>query len=255
LPDLVVIAGPNGAGKSTAAPLLIGGRLRVAEFVNADVIAAGLSAFSPESVAVQAGRLMLKRLDELAGAGADFAFETTLASRSFASWIAKLRREQGYRFHLIYLWLAEPEDLVRRVARRVELGGHSVPPEVIRRRYQRGLSNFLSLYRPIADSWTLYENSSDARLVAMREVGGAEVVLDAEAWRMIEKSGKAREEERAYEASGRTGGIMGVPVEEITAALHEAARDARRRHKAFGVPLVIRRDGKLVEVPPEEIEV
>jgi predicted ABC-type ATPase len=255
LPDLVVIAGPNGAGKSTAAPLLIGGRLRVAEFVNADVIAAGLSAFSPESVAVQAGRLMLKRLDELAGAGADFAFETTLASRSFAPWIGKLRREQGYRFHLIYLWLPDAEESVRRVARRVKLGGHSVPPDVIRRRYGRGLSNFLSLYRPIADSWSLYDNSSDARLVAVREVGGPEVVLDVEVWHMIEKVSKAREEERAYVTSGKAGGIMGVPIEEITAALHEAARDARRRHKAFGVPLVIWRDGKVVEVPPEEIEV
>lgn len=255
MPDLVVIAGPNGAGKSTAAPLLIGGRLGVAEFVNADVIAAGLSAFSPESVAVQAGRLMLKRLDELAGAGADFAFETTLASRSFAPWIGKLRSERGYRLHLIYLWLPDAEESVRRVARRVKLGGHSVPPDVIRRRYGRGLSNFLSLYRPIADSWSLYDNSSDARLVAVREVGGPEVVLDAEVWHMIEKASKAREEERTYEASGKAGGIMGVPIEEITAALHEAAQDARRRHKAFGVPLVIWRDGKVVEVPPEEIEV
>lgn len=116
------------------------------------------------------------------------------------------------------------------------------------------LPNFLSLYRPIADSWSLYDNSSDARLVAMREVGGPEVVLDAEAWHMIEKVSKAREDERAYAASGKAGRIMGVPIEEITAALHEAARDARRRHKAFGVPLVIWRDGKVVEVPPEEIE-
>jgi len=255
LPDLVVIAGPNGAGKSTAAPLLIGGRLRVAEFVNVDVIATGLSAFSPESVAVQAGRLMRKRLDQLAGDGADFAFESTLASRSFAPWIAKLRSERGYRFHLFYLWLPDAEESVRRVARRVKLGGHSVPPDVIRRRYGRGLSNFLSLYRPIADSWSLYDNSSDARLVAMREVGGPEVVLDAEAWHMIEKVSKVREDERAYAASGKAGRIMGVPIEEITAALHEAARDARRRHKAFGVPLVIWRDGKVVEVPPEEIEI
>jgi predicted ABC-type ATPase len=252
MPDLVVIAGPNGVGKSTAEPRLIGGKLGIAEFVNADVIAAGLSARAPESVAIEAGRIMLKRLDELAAADASFAFETTLASRSFAPWIARLRRERGYRFHLFYLWLPDPEESVRRVARRVALGGHHVPPDVVRRRYGRGLANFLSLYRPIADSWSLHDNSSDARVVAMRELGGPEVVLDSEAWQMIEKSGKAREDERAY---GNAGGIMGVPIEEITAALHEAARDARRKHKAFGVPLVIWRDGRVVEIPPEEIVV
>ena len=105
MPNVFVIAGPNGAGKSTAAPLLIGKRLGISEYVNADIIAAGLSAFAPESVALEAGRVMLRRLRELAGAGKDFAFETTLASRSFAPWIARLRKESGYRFHLSFLWL------------------------------------------------------------------------------------------------------------------------------------------------------
>lgn len=90
--------------------MLIAERLGIAEFVNADVIAAGLSAFAPESVAIKAGRIMLRRLGELAASGADFAFETTLASRSFAPWIAKLRRERGYQFHLIFLWLPDPEE-------------------------------------------------------------------------------------------------------------------------------------------------
>lgn len=252
MPDLVVIAGPNGAGKSTAEPRLIGARLGIAEFVNADVIAAGLSARSPESVAIEAGRIMLKRLDELAAADASFAFESTLASRSFAPWISRLRRERGYRFHLFYLWLPDPEESVRRVARRVERGGHHVPPEVVRRRYVRGIANFLSLYRPIADSWSLHDNSSDARLIAMRQLGGPEVVLDWEGWQMVEQASKAREDERAY---GEGGGIMGVPIEEVTAALREGARDARRLHKALGVPIVIWRDGRVVEVPPEEIVV
>jgi predicted ABC-type ATPase len=256
LPDLVVIAGPNGAGKSTAAPLLIGKRLRIAEFVNADVIAAGLSAFSPESVAMEAGRLMLKRLDELAASGANFAFETTLASRSFAPRIAKLRAERGYRFHLFYLWLPDPEQNVRRVEERVRLGGHSVPADVIRRRYARGLENFLSLYRPIAESWAVYDNAQRAaRLIASREPGGAETIHEPELWKMIEKAKQAREQERPYKADTGEGGIMGVPIEEITAALIEAGRDARRRHKALGHPIIIWRDGKIVEVPPEEIEV
>lgn len=255
MPDVVVIAGPNGAGKSTSEPRLIGGKLGIVEFVNADVIASGLSARSPESVSIEAGRIMLKRLNALAEAGASFAFETTLASRSFAPWIARLRKERGYRFHLFYLWLPDPEESVGRVARRVALGGHHVPPDVVRRRYGRGLSNFLSLYRPIADAWRLYDNSREARLVAMRDIGGAESILDAEVWRMVEKTGTVKEEEQAYDVSGKTAGIMGVSDADLLSALHEAARDARRKHKAFGVPLVIWRDGKVVEVPPEEIVV
>lgn len=256
MPNLVVIAGPNGAGKSTAAPLLIGKRLGIAEFVNADVIAAGLSAFSPESVAIQAGRLMLKRLKELAVSGANFAFETTLASRSFAPWIAGLRAERGYRFHLVYLWLPDAEQNVQRVAERVRLGGHSVPADVIRRRYVRGLENFLSLYRPIADSWAVYDNAPQvARLIASRELDGVETIHEPELWKMIEKAKQAREQERPYEASAGAGGIMGVPIEEITAALIAAGREARRRHKALGHQIIIWRDGKIVVVPPEQIEI
>jgi|CXWL01.1.fsa_nt_gi predicted ABC-type ATPase len=255
MPNLVVIAGPNGAGKSTAAPLLIGKRLGIAEFVNADVIAAELSPSDPDAVAMQAGRIMLKRLDALTATGSDFSFETTLASRHFAPWIAKLQRERGYRFHLVYLWLPDVEQNILRVAGRVRHGGHNVSPDVIRRRYANGLRNFLDLYRPIANSWALYDNSTEARLVAKCELDGSEEIHDAEAWAMIEKQSKAREQERAYQAGSKTGGIMGVPIDEVTAALRDAAHDAWRRHKALGYPIVILRDGKVVEVPPEDIEV
>ncbi len=254
MPNLVVIAGPNGAGKSTSAPLLINKRLGIAEFVNADVIAAELSPSDPDAAAIQAGRIMLKRLAALAAAGTDFSFETTLASRHFAPWIAKLQRERAYRFHLVFLWLPDVEQNILRVAGRVRHGGHDVPPEVIRRRYANGLANFLALYRPIADSWALYDNSTEARLVAKRELDGSEEIHDAEAWTMIEKQSKTREQERAYKAGSKTGGIMGVPIDEITAALREAGRDAWRRHKALGHPIVIMRDGKVIEVPPEGIE-
>lgn len=151
---------------------------------------------------------------------------------------------------MFYLWLPDPEESVRRVARRVERGGHHVPPEVVRRRYVRGIANFIGLYRPIADHWRLYDNSIEARLVAKRDAGEPEIVLDAEAWHMFEIAGKAGEEERAYGASA---GIMGVSDAEMLAALHEGARDARRLHKALGVPIVIWRDGRVVEIPPEEI--
>lgn len=141
---VVVVAGPNGAGKSTAAPALLNDALAVKEFVNADAIAAGLSAFRPESVAIAAGRIMLERMRSLASAGDNFAFETTLASRSFAPWLKTLR-SSGYRVHLLFLWLRAPELAIQRVAERVRLGGHDIPEAVIRRRYTAGLKIFLAL--------------------------------------------------------------------------------------------------------------
>lgn len=157
-PLIVVIAGPNGAGKSTTAPRLLQGALAVNEFVNADPIAQGLSHFMPESVAFAAGRVMLGRLKDLARDHADFAFETTLASRSFAPWLEQLRKS-SYRIHLAFLSLPSPELAVARVAVRVQQGGHDVPEQVIRRRFKAGLSNFFTLYQPLVDSWQVFDNS------------------------------------------------------------------------------------------------
>ncbi len=255
MPDVFVIAGPNGAGKSTAAPLLIGRRLGIREFVNADVIAAGLSAFAPERVAVEAGRVMLRRLGELAASGADFAFETTLASRSFAPWIARLRKEQGYRFHLAFLWIPSADMSVQRVAGRVRHGGHSVPPDDIRRRYERGLSNFFRLYAPIADSWEMHDNSSPPmKPIASREGSGKIRVSDRALWTAIEGRMSARQIESEYDTAAEPR-LMGVPVSEVIAIFNQAGREAIARHKALGFPIVIWRDGKVVVVPPEEIEV
>src|SRR3954452_10640772 len=131
-PQVIVIAGPNGAGKTTAAPFLLRDTLGVTEFVNADTIAQGLSAFEPEQVATAAGRVMLARLKELAERRANFAFETTLASRWFARWLQKLIGG-GYTLHLLFLWLPSADFAVSRVADRVRAGGHTVPEETIRR--------------------------------------------------------------------------------------------------------------------------
>ena len=163
-PSVIVLAGPNGAGKSTAAPALLRGRLDVRAFVNADAIARGLSGFAPESVAMQAGRVMLARLKEPAVAREDFAFETTLATRSFAPWLKALVAD-GYLFHLVFLWLPSAELAVARVADRVRQGGHDVPEETIRRRYTAGIQNFATLYRPIATSWPLYNAEGSSRLL------------------------------------------------------------------------------------------
>jgi predicted ABC-type ATPase len=185
-PAVVIISGPNGAGKSTIAPRVLRGALEVTEFVNADVIARGLSAFEPEKVAISAGRIMLQRLRELADSRASFAFETTLASRSFAPWIAKLR-QQGYLFHLIYLWLPSPDLAIKRVATRVRMGGHYVPDETVVRRHAGGLRNFFELYRPIADTWRCYDSTvrPKPRTVASGKGVHHERIYNKETWQSI----------------------------------------------------------------------
>jgi predicted ABC-type ATPase len=157
-PSVIVLAGPNGAGKTTSSSEIIRSTLGVAEFVNADVIAKGLAGFAPESAALQAGRIMLERLQDLAEARASFSFETTLASRSFAPWIRQLV-EDGYQFHLFCFWLPSAEMAIARVAQRVRLGGHFVDDDTVRRRYDRGLRNFFRLYRPLTTSWSSFDNS------------------------------------------------------------------------------------------------
>lgn len=157
-PQVVVIAGPNGAGKTTLSAALLRDHFGGMEYVNADPIAQGLSAFHPETVAFEAGRAMLRRLRALALQRSSFAFETTLATRSYAVWLGRLKRG-GYRFHLLFLWLSSADLAVQRVRERVRAGGHNVPEEVVRRRYGKGIRNFLSLYRELADTWAIYDNT------------------------------------------------------------------------------------------------
>ncbi|MDR0622330.1 MAG: zeta toxin family protein [Deltaproteobacteria bacterium] len=169
-PHVIILAGPNGAGKSTSAPVLLRDTFAVNEFVNADSIAQGLSAFRPESVALEAGRIILKRLRELAGKRADFAFETTLASRSFAPWLKRLSAS-GYKSHLMFLTLPSADAAIARVASRVSLGGHNVPASDIRRRFAAGLKNLFSLYMPVVSSWQIFDSSYPDSPVKIAEGG------------------------------------------------------------------------------------
>jgi predicted ABC-type ATPase len=181
-PSVVILAGPNGAGKSTAAPTLLRGALGVTEFVNADAIARGLSAFAPERAALAAGRVMRTRLRALAAARESFAFETTLASRSFAPWLHDLAAS-GYAVHLVFLWLPSAHLAVDRVAARVRDGGHDVPSDVVRRRYRAGLRNFFRIYAPIVATWRLYDGAGPKpRLLAMRLDAGQPRVYDEDIW-------------------------------------------------------------------------
>lgn len=157
-PNLYVVAGPNGAGKSTFARLFLPDYADCREFVNADLIAAGLSPFNPESLALQAGKLMLERIEALSQAGVDFGFETTLAGRRWVPLLRRLR-ERGYRLHLFFLWIPGPELALTRIEQRVRAGGHFIPEEVVRRRFTRGLRNLFQIYAPIFDAWLILDNS------------------------------------------------------------------------------------------------
>jgi predicted ABC-type ATPase len=187
-PLAVVLAGPNGAGKSTIASYLLKDALAVDEFVNADTIAQGLSAYRPESTAIAAGRVMLDRLRTLARMHRDFAFETTLAGRWHARWGGELQAN-GYRTLLIFLSLPSPDLAVARVADRVRRGGHHVTDGVVRRRFVAGLRNLFSVYMPAVDAWNVYENADvvSPRLIASRAFGASAVVADPEAWEFLKE--------------------------------------------------------------------
>lgn len=165
-PRVVVFAGPNGAGKSTHADDILKA-MGIPTFVNADYIARGLAGTNTEAVNMAAGRIMLRRLSELAAAREDFAFESTLSSRSFAPFLQRLKAA-GYRIAIYYFSLDSAQLAVRRVKLRVSLGGHDVPADVVRRRFARSRTNFFALYAPLADDWALFDNSQagDARLIA-----------------------------------------------------------------------------------------
>ena len=168
------------------------------EFVNADEIAAGLSPFNPEGVAIQAGRLMIDRIIYLLKEGETFAFETTLATRSYVKLI-KQAQKRGYFVTLLFFLLSTPEQAVARVAKRVAMGGHNIPTDVILRRYDAGLSNLFQLYMPVVDSWSLYDNSDCPAVHLASGLGGNKVmVYEEEAYaKLQEKFGKPEEGEKA----------------------------------------------------------
>ncbi|HEX8341497.1 MAG TPA: AAA family ATPase [Tepidisphaeraceae bacterium] len=198
MPQIVIIAGPNGAGKTTASKKVLGMHLGIGQFVNADIIASGLAGFDPTSAAIEAGGIMLERLYRLADEHADFAFETTLASRTLRPWLAKLVADAGYSVALYYFWLPSADLSVERVATRVRRGGHHVPEETVRRRYDRGLRNFFSLYRPIATRWRFVDSShpGGTRTIAEGRGTGQIIVRDEPIWSKIRAAYDETHEER-----------------------------------------------------------
>lgn len=194
--QIFVIAGPNGAGKTTSARKLLPGILQCEEYVNADAVAAGLSPFHPESVAMQAGRLMLERIYYLSNQGIDFAFETTLASKTFIRFLRKCN-SNGYVINILFLWLNSSQLAIQRVKSRVEQGGHDIPQEVIVRRYYRSIYNFLTEYTIIATNWFLYDNCGiESKLIA-RKIGEHAInIVDNILWQNI--NGELKNESKEH---------------------------------------------------------
>ena len=187
MPNLYIIAGCNGAGKTTASYTILPEILHCREFVNADNIAGGISPFNPESVALEAGRIMLKRIHELVENGVDFALETTLSTKSYVSFIKKAT-DRGYKVSLLYFWLSSPQMAFERVAKRVSNGGHNIPPDVIERRYYRGIKNLLRLYIPVCNEWVVVNNiQSNPVIIAQGSTVLERTIIITDIWEIILK--------------------------------------------------------------------
>jgi predicted ABC-type ATPase len=185
LPNLYIIAGCNGAGKTTASFTILPVLLNCNEFINADEIARGLSPFQPEKVAIQAGRIMLERIDELLAQQIDFAIETTLTTKSYIKTIEKAQ-QTGYTVTLLFFWLNNVELAIQRVKFRVNEGGHNIGEEVIRRRYKKGLHNLHQLFLPICDKWLVFDNSKiEPTFVAQGNKNELPIIYNTEIWNII----------------------------------------------------------------------
>ncbi len=157
-PRAYIIAGANGAGKTTFATEFLPHYAKCRHFVNADLIAKGLSPFRPEKAAIKAGRMMLEELRELSEKGETFAFESTLSGLAYIAFISRLK-QRGYEVHIVYLWVPSPSLCIARIKERVALGGHYIPSVQVRRRYQKSLRNFMTRYKTLADEWQILDNT------------------------------------------------------------------------------------------------
>lgn len=186
-PRVAVLGGINGAGKTTASQRVLRDALKIPVFTNADAIARGLNSFDPESEAVSAGRIMLEHMRKMVAARRSFAFETTLAARTYARWLGELKAS-GYDVHLFYFWLESADVAIGRVAERVRSGGHFVPDDTVRRRYSRSVRNFLELYRPVVTTWQLRDNThGEARLIAFNN-SFFDTVVEEDRWELFQRS-------------------------------------------------------------------
>ena len=186
-----VIAGPNGAGKSTFALSYLPNLAKCENFVNADLIAAGLSPINPSVAAVKAGRMVLERIEELSSRQLDFGFETTLAGKHHTRTLQSLK-QKGYRIVLRYLWIPSTTFAIHRIKNRVALGGHHVPSPDVRRRFGRSIRNLFALYAPLADELIVLNNSTSPPTIIFSEIDTKQSIHDAELFKKLTKQGRTR---------------------------------------------------------------
>ena len=184
--ELYIIAGCNGAGKTTASFTILPEVLNCKEFINADEIAKGLSPFQPESVAMQASRIMLARMDELLQKGKTFAFETTLATKSYKQKI-EWAQANGYEVTLLFFWLRNVTMAKERVAQRVSEGGHNIPDEIIERRYHSGITQLITTYMDMIEKYYIFDNSEGESVLIAEKYEGEELVFDIEIFNQIKE--------------------------------------------------------------------
>jgi predicted ABC-type ATPase len=177
-PNCYIIAGPNGAGKTTFATEFLPRFANCRNFINADLIARGLSPFDPDAGMLRAGRTVLERIAEFTEARTDFAFETTLSGRSYAPLLRGVKKA-GFRLHMFYLWIPSPELALLRIHDRVASGGHDVPERDVRRRFGRTLGNLFTLYRPLLDTLHFFDNSSAVPRLIFKDESGQTTISDA----------------------------------------------------------------------------
>ncbi len=184
-PNVYIIAGPNGAGKTTFAKEFLPEYAKCDRFVNADSLASGLS-LSPGQAALRAGRLLLDEINRLAEEKQDFAFETTLSGKAYFSFLKKLK-SGNYSIHLFFLWIPDIKLSLARIADRVKRGGHDIPEDVVRRRFHRGLRNFFQLYKPLIDSWILFDGSLQVPIRIAEGRNGTINIVDQSLYEQVTK--------------------------------------------------------------------
>jgi predicted ABC-type ATPase len=251
-PTVYVIAGPNGAGKTTFASKYLPDFVKCREFLNADLIAAGLSPFSPDTQNVRAGRLLLERIDELASQHIDFGFETTLAGRTYWKRLSDLKAS-GYRVILLFLWLPTADLAVMRVANRVRQGGHGVPIDDIQRRYSAGIKNLFRLYLPILDGWCLYDASKFPPELIAVERQGSLTVQQASLYQQIRTQAE-QSDDKSTEPGMREQVITEDPMSDLAnAAFAATAKEVIKRAIETGTPVIVWRNGSVMQLDPHEL--
>jgi len=186
--NLYIIAGPNGSGKTTFAKKFLPDYAVCTHFINADLIAQGLSPFSPVVAAMKAGRLVLREIDEMSAKGISFAFETTLSGKTYLSLLNKLKNK-GYRIHIFFLWIPNASLALERIKDRVASGGHDVPTVDVKRRFRRSIDNFFKVYEPLVDAWMLFDNSEEKYHLVAQKVDGKLMVKDQDLYKKISMGG------------------------------------------------------------------